>query len=131
MKKILIILSILALGLIVSACGNPKKVPVSSEIREGLVRQYSVIAKDFEFTPNQFYWRAGETIKVKFKNKGTVNHNFKFEGTNISTKSIGADVEEVIEFTVPEEPGIYSFYCSIPGHRQKGMEGQIEVIVQD
>lgn len=37
-----------------------------------------------------------------------------------------AHAQGVLEFT-PTEPGTYVFYCTVPGHRQLGMEGIIVV----
>jgi plastocyanin len=37
------------------------------------------------------------------------------------------------DWTVPSDlpPGTYAFYCSLPGHRQVGMEGTITIVPAD
>lgn len=35
---------------------------------------------------------------------------------------------ETITFTFDARPGTFTFYCSIPGHREAGMEGSMTVL---
>ena len=72
--------------------------------------------------------KAG-TDKFTFTNKAQVPHNFTIQqGTN------GPVVGATPTFTggaktlsVKLKPGTYTFYCSVPGHRQAGMQGTITV----
>lgn len=43
------------------------------------------------------------------------------------TKMIGGGETDVIEFTVPEEPGDYVYVCTFPGHYFAGMKGILRV----
>ena len=35
---------------------------------------------------------------------------------------------ETVDTTFTATPGTYTFYCSIPGHREAGMEGTLTVL---
>ncbi|MFO7845803.1 MAG: plastocyanin/azurin family copper-binding protein [Balneolaceae bacterium] len=43
------------------------------------------------------------------------------------TKMLGGGETDVIEFTVPEEPGDYVYVCTFPGHYFAGMKGILRV----
>jgi plastocyanin len=70
---------------------------------------------------------AGEDT-IEFKNTSSVPHNVSIESS--SGKQI-AETETISEgetsTTAKLEPGTYTFYCSIPGHREAGMEGTLTV----
>jgi plastocyanin len=65
---------------------------------------------------------------IDFNNPSAVPHNVAIEDS--AGKTI-AETETITESetstTVELEPGTYTFYCSIPGHRQAGMEGTLTV----
>ena len=66
-------------------------------------------------------------VRVTLTNDSTVQHNVTIaEGSNTlgATKTITQSTDSVsLELTA----GDYVFYCSVPGHRQSGMEGTLSV----
>jgi uncharacterized cupredoxin-like copper-binding protein len=90
------------------------------------VRQVDVSGTEFRFTPSSITLKEGERVRVVFTNIGSAPHDFTIEGLGIKTKVIGSGQTDSIEFVAPAS-GNYTFFCSVPGHRQAGMEGNIKV----
>ncbi|HZO05302.1 MAG TPA: plastocyanin/azurin family copper-binding protein [Solirubrobacterales bacterium] len=69
---------------------------------------------------------AGE-VEIDFKNPSAIEHDVKVEkdGEEIGGTDVVTDGEA--SGTVELEPGEYTFFCSIPGHREAGMEGPLTV----
>lgn len=88
------------------------------------VKEIEVMGSDFKFNPAQISLKSGEKVKVVFKNTGEARHDFVIEGLNARTKIIAPGTSDTVEFTVPYT-GTYTFYCSVPGHREAGMEGKL------
>jgi len=88
--------------------------------------EINVVGTEFSFNPASISVKAGEKIKITFRNNGRSPHNLVVEGLNIGTKTISPGQTETIEFTAPSS-GTYTFFCSIPGHRAAGMEGSLKV----
>lgn len=65
---------------------------------------------------------------IDFTNQSSVPHNVTVE--NSAGEKIG-ETETLAEgsasATVNLKPGTYTFFCSVPGHREAGMEGKIVV----
>ncbi|MDP8978487.1 MAG: plastocyanin/azurin family copper-binding protein [Actinomycetota bacterium] len=57
--------------------------------------------------------------------KGSINHNVTFEGVNDGEPAVEADGGETATGTVDLQPGTYTYFCSVPGHRAAGMEGTL------
>jgi plastocyanin len=71
--------------------------------------------------------KAGKDT-VDFTNQSAVPHDVKIEDS--SGKEIGGTeiVSEGSESAVVDlKPGTYTFFCSVPGHREAGMEGTLVV----
>lgn len=60
-------------------------------------------------------------------NKSAVPHNIALQGAGVN--AIGAVVQGggTSKISVNVKPGKYTFYCSVPGHRQAGMVGILTV----
>ena len=70
--------------------------------------------------------KAGKyTFEVK--NEGKVPHNLVVKGTGVdeATSDLAPGISESL--TVELKPGSYEFYCSIPGHKQLGMDQKVTV----
>jgi FtsP/CotA-like multicopper oxidase with cupredoxin domain len=67
---------------------------------------------------------AGGTLDVT--NDGSVAHNLVIEGTELKTADLdgGASEQLVLEGV---DPGTYTMYCAISGHREAGMEADLTV----
>lgn len=70
--------------------------------------------------------KAG-TVEVDFTNDSSLPHDVVFEqdGNAIGKTSVITGSSESTEIDV--QPGKYQFYCSVPGHREGGMEGVLVV----
>jgi plastocyanin len=70
--------------------------------------------------------KAGK-VSINFTNTAPEDHNVTIEssGTTVgSTPSFQGGAKTV---SVNLKPGTYKFFCSVPGHRQAGMEGTLTV----
>jgi plastocyanin len=71
--------------------------------------------------------KAGK-VTIDFKNMSPLGHNVTVEspggGTLGATETFQGGSKTL---TLNLKPGTYKFYCSVPGHRQAGMEGTLIV----
>ena len=69
---------------------------------------------------------AGQ-LTIDSQNDASIPHNIALEGDGVD--EIGPEVQGggVSEIEVDLQPGEYTFYCSVPGHRAGGMEGKLTV----
>lgn len=70
--------------------------------------------------------KAGK-VTIDFKNPSAIPHNVVIEqnGKELAGFEPIASGEE--SETAELKPGTYTFYCSVPGHREAGMEGTLTV----
>lgn len=83
---------------------------------------------DYSYEPNEVELRAGEPVTLVLdSSRSFESHSFvidEIEGANVSAD---AGIVASTEFT-PLEPGTYTFYCSVAGHREEGMEGTLIIV---
>jgi cytochrome c oxidase subunit 2 len=126
----------LALGLVVvlAGCGgggggddqgsSRRNAPVAPGARE-----VTVDARSFEFDPNEIDVRAGEDIAVRLHSEDQT-HDFVIEARGKEPEQLVVEVQggktATGGFSIAQ-PGKYTFFCSLPGHRAAGMVGTITV----
>jgi uncharacterized cupredoxin-like copper-binding protein len=81
----------------------------------GLLFQY----KDAEATAGQ--------VTIETKNNEPIGHNIAIQGNGVDQKGPVVQGGATSKITVNLKPGSYTFYCSVPGHRQAGMQGKLTV----
>jgi plastocyanin len=82
---------------------------------------------DLAYTTTEASAKAGE-VTIDFKNPQSLTHDVAIEDS--SGETVGkTDVigEGETSAKVNLKPGKYTFYCSVPGHREAGMEGTLTV----
>jgi mono/diheme cytochrome c family protein len=69
------------------------------------------------------------TLQIDSRNESTVPHDIALEGPDGAELAKGETVSGGGVSTVSADvrPGRYTFFCSLPGHREGGMEGTLTV----
>ncbi|MBI2626297.1 MAG: cupredoxin domain-containing protein [Candidatus Nealsonbacteria bacterium] len=102
------------------------KIEIIFSASASAVKEIKVLGTEFSFEPSTIEAKSGETIKIIFQNKGSMPHNLTINGPGVATKTVGSSGEDAIGFKVPSA-GTYSFECSVPGHKEAGMRGNLIV----
>lgn len=77
------------------------------------------------FEPQRLTAPAGE-VTVQLTSEPQAPHTFTIEELG-DVDVVRADGGQTATGSVTLDPGTYTFYCAIPGHRQAGMEGKLTV----
>ena len=78
------------------------------------------------FEPSSLTVRTGEPVTLTFDNAGRMPHDFTLtQGVSRRVQAVADGGQRAtVTFTL-EQPGTYSFVCSVPGHEAAGMKGTI------
>jgi uncharacterized cupredoxin-like copper-binding protein len=127
--------------IVLAACGPQPSAPGADIIVE---------MTDFAYSPSSITVPVGEPVTLTLKNIGNIEHDFVVEKIDVTTKVIedsGSDAHHahgeeqsydlhvsanagdtsVLELTV-SEPGTYRIFCSVEGHEEAGMIGELVVL---
>jgi len=69
---------------------------------------------------------AGQ-VEVRSPNESGTDHDIALEGNGVNEKGETVKNGGVSQFSLDLKPGEYTFYCSVDGHREGGMEGTLTV----
>jgi uncharacterized cupredoxin-like copper-binding protein len=79
------------------------------------------------YTTDEATGKAGK-VTVNFTNQSPIPHDVALEDESGETIAETEVLAEGSDSTTAElKPGKYTFYCTVPGHRQAGMEGTLTV----
>lgn len=106
----------LLLGLVIAACGGP------ASTTSGAVK---LTLSEFKYSPSTIDLAAGAKMTLELRNAGTVEHDLIIDAARLkvslqpgktATRDLG-----------PLSAGTYEIYCSVAGHKESGMKGQLTV----
>jgi plastocyanin len=66
-------------------------------------------------------------VTLRSPNESSVDHDISIEGNGLDEHGEVVKNGGVSEIKVSLKAGEYTFYCSVPGHREGGMEGKLTV----
>jgi plastocyanin len=78
------------------------------------------------FDTKQLSAKAG-TLSVSFTNSSPLEHNVTIAKGSTVLGATPTFIGGSKTLSIKLAPGKYTFYCSVPGHRQAGMEGTLSV----
>ena len=109
----------------------PMIIPVAADG----VQRATVTLDSYSYTPNHLIVESGRPVELTLTSVTTIiPHNFVIKdpaGSISVEQDVSAGKTVTITFT-PTQPGTFPIYCDkrlwpMPSHRDKGMEGQLEV----
>lgn len=135
-RLFLLLLTVLALAVGVSACGGDDDDDAAEEPTTEAMTTHEdgggahlTLTADpggaLSFDQTELTAAAGE-VTIELVNESTTPHNVEVEGNGVEEVS-ETITESTTELTLTLEPGEYEFYCAVPGHREGGMEGTLTV----
>lgn len=99
------------------------------------VQRATVTLDSYSYTPSHLIVEAGKPVELTLTSVTMITpHNFIIKdpaGSLSVEQDVSAGKTVTIKFT-PTQPGIFPIYCDkrlwpMPSHRDKGMEGKLEV----
>ena len=111
--------------------GPPVVIPVAADG----VQRATVMLDSYSYSPNHLIVEAGKPVELTLTSVTTFTpHNFIIKdsaGSLFVEQEVSAGKTVTITFT-PPQPGLFPIYCDkrlwpLPSHRDKGMEGKLEV----
>jgi plastocyanin len=81
---------------------------------------------ELAFDKTELSAKAGK-VTIDFDNPSAIPHNVVIEEDGKELAGFEPITEGKESETADLQPGTYTFYCSVPGHREAGMEGTLEV----
>jgi plastocyanin len=85
----------------------------------------TIEAHDVYFVPKRVKAPAGK-LEIHYVERGSQQHTLVIEGVKGFELAVGPGATQKTG-TVDLQPGVYTYYCTIPGHRAQGMQGTITV----
>ncbi len=86
----------------------------------------AVSGSEFKYEPSVISAKVGQQVTVTYTNVGQYPHDFVIDELGVQSQVIKAGETGTFSFT-PTKAGTFSFYCSLPNHLERGMEGTITV----
>ena len=77
--------------------------------------------------PSKWAGVASAETKLEVQVFQSTPHDIAVEGNGVNDKGETVSGGGVSQFQTDLKPGEYAFFCTVPGHREGGMEGKLTV----
>jgi uncharacterized cupredoxin-like copper-binding protein len=84
-----------------------------------------VNVENFQFVEDELHLKAGDTVTFELFNADFLAHSFDVDEFDVHAPM--PENERVTIHFAPTQPGTYTFYCGVPGHRAAGMVGTLVI----
>jgi nitrite reductase (NO-forming) len=91
-----------------------------------LTTNVHITASEFKFSPTSIQVPLGQKITFSLNNTGTVEHDVTVQAAGFTLSARAGDTATG-EVTFGQA-GVFDFFCSIPGHKEAGMQGKLTVV---
>jgi Cu+-exporting ATPase len=88
-----------------------------------------IVARDIRFTPDAWMVTAGEWTVVEVRNDDPVVHDWMVQGVPNLEVIVRPGQTAKVRFVL-DTPGTYMVMCSVPGHAEAGMVGELTVVAR-
>lgn len=92
---------------------------------EALAQLPPLVSTQMRFEPKDLRVKVGETVALRLENRDPQRHYFDIDELNVHVAMPPG--KSALALFRPTKPGTYTFYCSVPGHREAGMVGTLIV----
>jgi plastocyanin len=98
----------------------------AAEGGEGALTLAADSGGDLSFDRQSLEAPAGE-VTIRMENPSSLPHNVSIEGDGVDEEGETVQQGGTSEVSAQLRAGEYTFYCSVPGHQEGGMEGTLTV----
>src|SRR5690348_7579958 len=131
-----ILISLLVIAILTGCAGQPGSAGNGPQKREyhfrsnmgnGGMQFIGVGGEIADQTNPTIQAKVGDTVVIKLTSGEGIEHNISFPDLNVASERVSGQGKEVTLSFVVDRPGSFPYFCSIPGHREAGMEGKLVV----
>jgi nitrite reductase (NO-forming) len=125
--------SVIALAaLLIAACGKadqPNKVSYTlrSELKDGQMLYVGQGGGIDGVVNPTLVVSVGSIVEVKLISGDGTQHNINFPDFNVASENVSGKGNSVSVVFGADRPGKFAYFCNLPGHREAGMEGELDV----
>ena len=120
MRKLMLVPALAAVAVVLTLVSVASAAPVSSVVHLAAAKN------GLRYTTKTLHARAGR-IEIVFSNPSALNHNVRVEKGEQELGGTKTIAHATTTAYVTLKAGTYHFYCSVPGHEDAGMSGNIVV----
>ena len=131
-KSSKIISLVLMLGLVLSACANASKgktlkYALKTAIVDGKMA-YIGVGGEIDGVENPtLNANTGDKVEVTLTSGDGTEHDISFPDFGATSEHVASQGQSVTVSFLVDKGGTFSYFCTLPGHREAGMEGKFSV----